>query len=240
MPGVPVLFVDGVKPCSICGEKKPPEEFNRDSKSASGYASRCKACQRLYRLKRGETIHELRERRVAVRIEETKARRAEREAERERKRQEREEAGLAETGRVPVLFDAEGLKPCSICRERLPREAFWKDRSTKSGHSVRCKECSKRYQMSRDQRRHYNLAYKYGITVERFDEMYHEQGGKCAICSETLDLEAKHEGAAVDHCHSTGRVRGILCAQCNRGLGMFLDDESYLLAAIEYLRKNRD
>jgi hypothetical protein len=78
-------------------------------------------------------------------------------------------------------------------------------------------------------RRRYMLKKNYGITPEQFDTMLLQQGGACAICRETI---AKPH---VDHDHKTGRVRGILCANCNVGLGMFGDDVKSLRSAIAYL-----
>lgn len=72
------------------------------------------------------------------------------------------------------------------------------------------------------------LKYRYGITVEERDAILEKQGGVCAIC----------EGNAtdVDHCHITGAVRGVLCRQCNTALGLFKDDTTRLLRAVEYLK----
>lgn len=72
----------------------------------------------------------------------------------------------------------------------------------------------------------------YGISYDEYMEMLKSQGMKCLICSDSLD-GAKHTN--IDHDHDTGRVRGILCAHCNKGLGMFKDDPKLLQSAIEYL-----
>ena len=76
-----------------------------------------------------------------------------------------------------------------------------------------------------------NLRRNYGIEVEEYDEMLEAQGGVCAICGG----EAHREFFDVDHCHETGRVRGLLCASCNMGLGKFRDDPKILQNAIDYL-----
>lgn len=74
---------------------------------------------------------------------------------------------------------------------------------------------------------------KYGITNEQFDAMLAAQGHQCAICGKT-----QQRGWHIDHCHSTGRVRGILCHGCNIGLGAFRDRTTSLLKAIQYLERN--
>ena len=76
---------------------------------------------------------------------------------------------------------------------------------------------------------------QYGITPTDYDRLLDKQGGGCAICG----VEFGHAGSprlAVDHCHQTGRVRGLLCSNCNQGLGKFGDDPSRLDRAGVYLR----
>lgn len=78
------------------------------------------------------------------------------------------------------------------------------------------------------------LADRYGITSEQYEEMVRAQGGRCAICG-TDNPGRKRTKWAVDHCHKTGRVRGLLCTKCNPGLGYFQDSPELLLAAARYL-----
>lgn len=70
----------------------------------------------------------------------------------------------------------------------------------------------------------------YGITPDIYDAMEDAQGGVCAICGGTN----RSKRLAIDHCHSTGRIRGLLCAACNAGIGMFQDDPELLRAAAVY------
>ena len=80
----------------------------------------------------------------------------------------------------------------------------------------------------------YNLQWRYGLTVEQYDAILKSQGGRCAICrAERPDSRTKQWH--VDHCHATGKVRGLLCGQCNLGLGQFRDDPALLRQAIKYL-----
>lgn len=75
----------------------------------------------------------------------------------------------------------------------------------------------------------------YGLTHDRFLEMMSEQNGKCAICSAPIqDGRNQH----VDHCHTTGAVRGLLCSFCNRGLGCFRDSQIALLNAAAYVARH--
>lgn len=68
--------------------------------------------------------------------------------------------------------------------------------------------------------------------IDAYDAMLASQGGSCVICREVPD-NTFH----VDHCHATGRVRGILCGACNNALGLFKDETNRLRAAIEYLER---
>lgn len=80
------------------------------------------------------------------------------------------------------------------------------------------------------------LKRKYGITIEQYDEMLAAQGGVCPICG-TPPADPRGYRMHIDHCHDTGRVRGILCGPCNQGIGNLGDDPDRLLAAVEYLRR---
>jgi hypothetical protein len=85
----------------------------------------------------------------------------------------------------------------------------------------------------------YDLKRMFGLTVEQYDAMFAEQKGCCAICGqrETHIIRGRKLSLAVDHCHSAGHVRGLLCSKCNTGLGSFRDDPVLLQAAIEYLAR---
>ncbi len=80
--------------------------------------------------------------------------------------------------------------------------------------------------------RHYKE--KYGLTMEDFQAMVVAQKGQCGICEKLLP-----QSPQLDHCHETGKVRGLLCMMCNRGLGSFKDNEASLIRAAEYLRRSR-
>lgn len=79
----------------------------------------------------------------------------------------------------------------------------------------------------------------YGITVEQYEEMLHKQDHKCAICGGEgflMNKDRHQMKLVVDHCHETGRVRGLLCHNCNRALGLFKDSVENLSSAINYLK----
>jgi hypothetical protein len=88
-----------------------------------------------------------------------------------------------------------------------------------------------------------SLKNEYGMTVAQYAALFIVQQGRCAICNKTIKSQLENtrglsltEKSYVDHCHTTSRVRGLLCFNCNVGLGKFRDDEKILLSAVRYLQ----
>lgn len=80
-----------------------------------------------------------------------------------------------------------------------------------------------------------SLRSLYGITVQQYDEMLRSQQGVCAICKGSC---ASGRNLAVDHDHNTGKIRGLLCGNCNQGIGRFSDDQEIMQAAINYINRH--
>jgi len=139
------------------------------------------------------------------------------------------------------------MKTCTVCKQELPYSEYHKSSVTKDGYGYRCKECDKKarakYKEENRERfaevsRRKQLKFKYGITLEEYNEILQKQNNACAICGTTENnVTGKNRGwnFAVDHDHETGEVRGLLCNQCNRGLGMLGDTVESLKKAIQYL-----
>ena len=83
---------------------------------------------------------------------------------------------------------------------------------------------------------------RFGITRNEYAELFHKQNGKCAICQreETATRNGTVKSLAVDHCHSSGKIRGLLCADCNTGIGKLKDDVKILQNAIQYLSNPKE
>jgi hypothetical protein len=81
----------------------------------------------------------------------------------------------------------------------------------------------------------YQLNKRFNITTEKYNEMFLKQNGCCAICGKHQKKFKK--AFAVDHCHKTGEIRGLLCSNCNRAIGYLYDNILYLNSAIQYLNK---
>lgn len=104
--------------------------------------------------------------------------------------------------------------------------------------STRCKACRAKKPTDR---RVYGILYRYNLTEADYTDMLKNQEYKCRICSKDLIVGSRgKDGAAVDHCHESGVVRGMLCYNCNRGLGMFEDNSDLLLSAALYLESFKE
>lgn len=108
------------------------------------------------------------------------------------------------------------------------------------GNKTWCKDCVNAYnkvwyENNRERglrwRKNGHLKRTYGITLDEFEVKLKEQNGVCAICG--IKQEGKH--LAVDHNHTTNKIRGLLCENCNRGVGMFKDNVALMQKAIDYL-----
>ncbi len=124
----------------------------------------------------------------------------------------------------------EAVKPtCGGCGGEIPPERH-------AGSKYCSPVCKKRVMDARWREKSpgYMRGYLYGITPERYAEMLAEQGNACAICRST-EWPGKGNRPQVDHDHDTGAVRGLLCSNCNHGLGQFRDNLDLLRAAIAYL-----
>lgn len=144
-------------------------------------------------------------------------------------------------------------KFCSGCKKDLPISSFSKRKTSKRASQPvsKCKKCRVSVQRSYKERRTASggsvyrdvewpskLRRLYGIEPEDYSRMLEAQCGGCAICGSTTYGYNGKEKFAVDHCHETGKVRGLLCGPCNKGLGLFRDDIKTMNRAIAYLRAN--
>jgi hypothetical protein len=94
------------------------------------------------------------------------------------------------------------------------------------------------YQKNPLRHRGHHLKYRFGITLADYDKLLSKQNGVCAICRQPQRTPAHgvRTSLGVDHCHKTGKIRGLLCRRCNQGLGMLSDSIDLLQKALNYLR----
>lgn len=138
-----------------------------------------------------------------------------------------------------------GVKTCSECKIEKQRSEFHKNLRTKDGLSGKCKTCQsdahKRYYRSNADNISIRMKFqrikkKYGLTKEEYYKLLNDQMNMCAICEIFLNNEVKVD---VDHDHKTGKVRGILCTNCNSMLAHAKDDINTLMSGIKYLKERR-
>jgi hypothetical protein len=134
-----------------------------------------------------------------------------------------------------------GSKTCTKCGATKDITEFYK-RGGKQSPDTRhnhCKECTKKRVSATPSivKREQALKRMYGITHQDYEVMLEEQNNRCAIC-ETTDPGGRHNSDyfVVDHCHTTGKVRKLLCHHCNTALGLVGDNTQILQSMIEYLR----
>ena len=202
--------------CSKCGHRKPVAEFYKQATATDGYHSWCKTCSDANRTKNLQK--KKRRRKVAV----------------------------------------PATKVCAKCKTRKPASRFSQDKARTDGLYSYCKECKAAMTRSYNEKnredvrgrqrarnktpqgrratRSNNLKAKFGISVQEFDQRFRAQDRCCAICKRRR--KTKEKSFALDHNHSTGSLRGILCHSCNRALGLADENTRLLRAAIKYLERH--
>jgi len=138
-------------------------------------------------------------------------------------------------------------KICCVCAERKAFEFFYNAKNKNDGKSYRCKECdekaSKKWaennpKKKKESQRERNLKFKYNLSIEKYETLLRGQKYCCGICG-SASPGAHKQMFCVDHSHDTGKIRGLLCNNCNRGVGLLGDTPSRLYEAFLYLEKNK-
>lgn len=159
-------------------------------------------------------------------------------------------------GRNRIYSIDADTRTCSICVKELPIAMFAPNRTNAKGYIMvesRCYECQSARRRksapratpktprselvgSTDRATIHRLS-KYNLTLDQYNQILEEQEGCCAVCYTVFDdITTPH----IDHCHSTGAVRGLLCRRCNTGIGMLGDDIDGVTRALDYLRRARN
>lgn len=129
---------------------------------------------------------------------------------------------------------------CKICCNRVARERYgpeqrraWARSNYQRTKTEIVRKARERRHANREQYRDISRRYLYGLTRAQFDAMKAAQGNVCAICC----LPQSHgKELCVDHCHTTGKIRGLLCRKCNAAIGLLGDDIAMVETALRYLR----
>lgn len=137
-------------------------------------------------------------------------------------------------------------KPCTVCGLVKALSEYGAQASRCDGLKSECRVCSKAKRAvllttdlagTRAKQREANVKATYKITSAEYKALIDTSNGKCALCG---GVNADGNALAVDHCHASGRVRGMLCVHCNLGLGHFKDSVATLEKAIAYLKGSNE
>jgi len=142
------------------------------------------------------------------------------------------------------------MKTCRTCETKKDFSEFHKGITNKDGYRPHCKECRNKYNQewysenidtvkskySYEKNKHYKLKKTFGIGYQEYLHMLAAQDNCCGICGTD---ESGARAFAVDHCHTTGNIRGLLCGNCNSGIGHLKDDVELLKRAIQYLENSK-
>lgn len=148
----------------------------------------------------------------------------------------------------------EQTKICSCCNIEKPLSEFFKAKSGKFGVRSDCKVCKVKKRREwlhshedkgRLVRKKHRLSSVYNIPLEEYLTMLKSQNNLCAICGNPEKRNTSSDNKptmdlAVDHCHSTGKIRGLLCASCNTAIGLLKEDPAIFKQALNYLEKSKN
>lgn len=131
-------------------------------------------------------------------------------------------------------------KRCTFCKREKEIEDFSRGKSNKDGFRGHCKKCRAKeeriykllHKEQTQKQRIKEKLIKYGLTIEEYIQLFKNQNGKCAICEKEMNL-------SIDHNHKNGKIRGLLCRNCNFGIGFMEDSTRLLEKAIKYLKKKQ-
>ena len=134
------------------------------------------------------------------------------------------------------------MKECTKCGESKELTEYHKNKQQKNGLAPQCKVCKTAntiayYEKNKEAVRLKLLTKNYGLTPAAYLKMYEGQGGCCAICN-VEEKDAPKQRLSVDHDHTTGDVRALLCNTCNTGIGLLKDSPALLREAAAYLVKH--
>lgn len=212
------------KTCTLCNEVKSLDSFYASKSGSLGVASWCKSCWQIKnkanRAKNSAKAVDTSGPKVCATCGEEKP--------------------GAEFYRDKTKFDHLG-RSCKDCTKEHRLSYYERNKEQikarvsayqKANPEVNARSRAKR--KANGKRRLHDLKQNYGVTPEQYAEMLERAGGVCEICGR-VPSEVSKKGPCVDHCHDTSKVRGILCAPCNMGIGHLRDDPDVLRKALEYL-----
>jgi hypothetical protein len=193
--------------CCICNKEKLITDFYKDNSKKFGISDTCKVCSKKYSREYAQNHHN----KVIEYQNEY----------REKNKNKKQE--------YQKQYYEKNKKELRAYRAKYKNE-----------HEEEIKEQQKQYRLKYPEKiKNHDLLSGHGITLNDYNKMLKEQNNGCAICGnpETdKEVNKKVKSLSVDHDHKTGKVRGLLCSKCNKGIGLFQDNIKLLQSAINYLK----
>ena len=245
------------KKCPKCETWKAREEFPPSKSTKDGLFGYCRDCSRKLRVERYHSNPSVERASQTIYFEANKEKILQQSADKYReKREEQVRLGLDYHSKK---YTPDGKRICTGCK--LPKELtdYASDPRYKDGLRSRCKECQNTYskgyywkdpetagikakqyrvenpERHKEIRRNSHLKKEYGITQEEYLMMLDAQDNRCAICFCTFNMADSKLFPHIDHCHDSGKVRSILCQQCNLALGAIQDSDAIAMSMVKYL-----
>jgi hypothetical protein len=134
------------------------------------------------------------------------------------------------------------MKKCTKCKETKDESHFGNHKQRPDGLRRECKDCSRKikqtaYQNAPHKAWEADIKHNYGCTIEQYNQMFSDQGGRCVGCGVHQSDMLKR--LSIDHCHKTNKIRGLLCNNCNVALGWAQDNVNILMNLANYVEKNK-
>lgn len=211
-----------MKTCGHCKQVKPFDEFYRNKARKDGLEGHCKECSYAKSVAKKEKYHQSKGTKSAY------------------------------PRRLAAENLKNGVRHCPMCQVVQPLDKFPANKAHKNNVGAYCLEClakrnrdiyslrnkdsrAKYYQQNKTKILRDRTLKRYNLTNEEYDSMLNNQNHSCAICHTHKDIQP----LCVDHDHNTGKVRELLCSDCNSALGRIKEDEIRALAMIAYIQKHR-
>lgn len=129
------------------------------------------------------------------------------------------------------------MKVCNRCGKEKKKDEFSTQPQNKDGLRGECRVCKNKYNrsyMTKEKRKHASLMHSFGISLLTYNKLKEKQNYCCKICG--IHESKLRCDLVVDHCHNSGKIRGLLCESCNLGLGKFYDNQELLSKALNYIK----
>lgn len=213
------MLTQMIKICSKCKIEKYIDEFSKDKTHKDGYQSICKNCQKEY--------HKTYKQKYSSKKNENHKRWI--------KKNPNKAKEYSKKYRESHIEQCKERRKQYYQKNKEKYQQYQKNRYQENPEKI--KEQRKQYYKNNVQKtKNSNLLLNYGITIEEYNSIFIKQKGKCAICGRQRS-EFKKD-FAVDHDHKTKKIRGLLCNNCNRGIGFLKDCVEIVFKAYKYLQKS--